>query len=121
MNLMNRLKESDFATAATVCKSWSGATKQITSDRLEAWETMDLKKRFPKLQIIDKAVWVSVFGQEKLTELGLVFSEQSVNKSAVGPYLAKLDFSRIENDAGMTLLEMPQGLVGAVPTAFSSK
>ncbi|NGX59337.1 MAG: hypothetical protein KR126chlam3_00488 [Chlamydiae bacterium] len=91
-------------TAPSMDGRGSGVQAQNASE-----DTLDLKRQFPSLAIIDRSVWEKY---ADLRNLGLsVEDEESLDRRTVIPILEDLFASeKIDAEAGVTILTIPKGL-----------
>ena len=109
------LSPIDLGRAACVSRSWNRAI-----NRSELWQSLDLKKYFPLLKVIDGSIWKKSISLEMH---GLsVEDEPILDKRALCPLLHKFSSLPIEDHLGFTLLTIPKGLnlrklktIGLVP------
>jgi len=82
--------------------------KELASTQ-SLWRAIDLKKLFPKLEVIDRDVWKKHID---VKEYGLSFEgEELIDRRTVIKELYQMFASlQIENDAGITLMTLPEGL-----------
>ena len=85
-----------------------GGMRKFTVVNLAATTSADLKKMFPKLEVLDEAVWET---HANLDALGMSVKDASpINANTISVLKALFASLQVEGDAGITLLTMPRGL-----------
>lgn len=104
LEIFKFLSPEQLGQVSCVCKTWQ---KIGTSEVL--WKKFDLKELFPKLAIIDEAVWEAHIDLKKYQ---LSFEDiLPLDNRQVIPLIKRLFATlKIENDAGITFLTLPKGL-----------
>jgi hypothetical protein len=104
------LRPEELESCCLVNHLWN---RLASSDQL--WRTFDLKKLFPAITIFDASEWALNFNQSRsgvmMEDLGLTTNDLSgldLRKTILN--LKKNFFSKIKNEAGVTLLTIPKGL-----------
>lgn len=106
-HIFSFLSMSELITCSTVSKQW----QQLVMKK-ESWQYLDLQKLFPSLTVINEAHWITSFGLDP-KEHGLDFTTVAVpfhKKKAIQILKKMLTPSKIEENAGTTLLIIPKGL-----------
>ena len=94
------LSTEDLASASRVCKEWQVSVSHV-------WDSLDLRRVIPSLQVIDQTVWERHF---HLAALGMdARGAPAIDRRVAIPFLKRLS-SHVEENAGITLLTMPKGL-----------
>ncbi len=104
LEIFKFLSPEELGRVSCVCKNWHkiGKTESL-------WKNFNLKILFPKLEIIDEAVWKAHINLDKY-QLSFEDTPPNNNRQII-PLLKRLFTNlKIENDAGITLLTMPKGL-----------
>ncbi|HSW86267.1 MAG TPA: F-box protein [Rhabdochlamydiaceae bacterium] len=94
----------ELCLASSVCRKW-----RVCASDESLWKAFDLTKLFPSLKIIDGRMWNAHFD---LNVFGLSLrNEPILDKRKEIPFIKKLFATlKIEGDAGITRLTLPQGL-----------
>ncbi len=104
LEIFKFLSPEQLGRVSCVCKTWHKIGKAES-----LWKNFNLKKLFPKLEIIDEAVWKAHID---LNKYQLSFEEtHPLDNRQIIPLIKRLFATlKIENDAGITLLTLPKGL-----------
>jgi hypothetical protein len=103
LSILALISAKELACCSCVCKKW-----KVLASNSALWNQYDLRKIFPKLNIIDDNIWNRCIDLKafdlQVSDLAPLDQHKTILQ------LKKLFNVKVENDAGFTLLTIPKGL-----------